>query len=143
MPGGDDAAMRALLLLPLLAACAASCPPGLQKASVAELLFGRAIPGGGPGGDGGTVSEAEWQDFLAGTVTPAFPDGLTVQAAEGQWRGADGTVQREAAQRLLLVLPGEDLATAATRSAALAEAYRSRFRQESVLRIHHSACIAF
>lgn len=129
--------MRALLLLPLLAACAAPCPPGQQEASVAELLFGRAIPGGG------TVSEAEWQGFLADTVTPAFPDGLTVQSAEGQWRGADGTLQREAANRLLLVLPGADLATAAERSATLAEAYRSRFRQESVLRLHHSACIAF
>lgn len=138
MRGGDDAAMRALLLLPLLAACTAPCPPGQQKASVAELLFGRAIPGGG-----GTVSEAEWQGFLADTVTPAFPDGLTVQAAEGQWRGADGTLQREAASRLLLVLPGADLATAAARSGALAEAYRARFRQESVLRLHHSACIAF
>ncbi|MDJ0389646.1 DUF3574 domain-containing protein [Roseomonas sp. E05] len=126
----------ALPLCLLLGACA-GCPAGQTSATVAELFFGRSVPGGG------TVGEAEWDAFLADTVTPAFPDGLTVQDAQGQWRDAAGQVVREPAKRLLLVLPDTPAARAAERVAPLAEAYRTRFRQESVLRLQHAACVAF
>jgi hypothetical protein len=51
---------------------------GAERATV-QLFFGHSIPGGG------TVSESEWQDFLATSVTPRFPDGLTVLDGHGQW----------------------------------------------------------
>ncbi|MXP63969.1 DUF3574 domain-containing protein [Roseomonas sp. M0104] len=128
--------LRVLPICLLLGACA-GCPGGQTPATVAELFFGRSVPGGG------TVGEAEWDAFLADTVTPAFPQGLTVQDAQGQWRGADGEVVREPAKRLLLVLPETSADRADARVAPLAENYRARFRQESVLRLQHAACVAF
>ncbi|MFX5510465.1 DUF3574 domain-containing protein, partial [Acinetobacter baumannii] len=55
-----------------------------------ELFFGRDIAGQG------RVSQAQWSAFLRETVTPRFPDGLTVLPASGQWRDRDtGRVSRE------------------------------------------------
>lgn len=83
-----------------LSACGGGCPAGQSPATVAELLFGRSMPGGG------RVSAAQWDAFLADTITPAFPDGLTVQDALGQWRDStSGQPLREDAKRLLVVLP--------------------------------------
>jgi hypothetical protein len=48
-----------------------------------ELYFGTARSDNQP-----PVSEAEFQGFLDGTITPAFPDGLTVLKGLGQFRGA-------------------------------------------------------
>ena len=54
---------------------------------VAELFFGRDIPGRAP------LNETEWRAFAADTVTPNFPDGFTSFDAEGQWRNpATGAV---------------------------------------------------
>jgi len=50
--------------------------------------------------DGGTVSGAEWQEFLDQVVTPRFPMGLTVVEATGQWRDRSGAVERERAEVL-------------------------------------------
>ena len=47
---------------------------------VAELFFGRGVKGRAP------VSDAEWAEFAAQTVTPNFPGGFTVFDGEGQWR---------------------------------------------------------
>ena len=43
-----------------------------------QLFFGHSIP------DGGTVADSEWQDFLATSVTPRFPDGFTVLDGHGR-----------------------------------------------------------
>ena len=65
-----------------LAGCSATvderCPDGLEAFTEFNLYFGLAK------GDGSLVSEAEWDAFLADTVTPRFPDGLTVYDARGQ-----------------------------------------------------------
>lgn len=122
-----------LAALLLLAGCG-GCPAGLVPAVSAEIFFGAARP------EGGLVTEAEWQDFLARTVSPAFPDGLTVLPAQGQWRDADGQVQHEETRVLRLLLPEP---AAAPRLSAMAEAYRGRFRQESVLLVQQPACLAF
>jgi hypothetical protein len=134
---------RALLLAGLLAGCAAAppqflCSPAETEAGCAvatQLFFGLSRP------DGGVVSEAEWRQFLADTVTPRFPAGFTVLAAEGQWR-ADGsaTIMRESARILLVVhRPGADDAAIA----ALIDAYKARFRQDSVLRLDSKAIARF
>lgn len=125
------------LLLPvlLLTGCTAlppsPCRSGETAAVVETLYFGTATPDG-------RVSAADWQDFLAREVTPRFPQGLTVSAAEGQWRGADGRIVREATQVLTLVTAGSDAAALQ----AIISAYRTRFRQEAVLHVRHAACLA-
>jgi Protein of unknown function (DUF3574) len=71
-------ALAALMLA--LAACASVLPGEGDAMTATRLYFGLSIPGGG------TVSDADWRDFLAHEVTPRFPDGLTVNEARGQWR---------------------------------------------------------
>jgi hypothetical protein len=125
------------LLLAGLGACATaprlSCPDGQRSMTSDSLYFGTAKPQG-------AVSPDEWRAFLQAEVTPRFPDGLTVIAANGQWRGADGTIAREPSYVLNLVhAPG----TASDRAIAeIIASYRQRFRQEAVLRVSVPACVA-
>ncbi|MGG5820179.1 DUF3574 domain-containing protein [Falsiroseomonas sp. HW251] len=133
---------RALLVLPLLAGCAATgaemaCPAGTQAATVAEAFLGRAVR------DRADVSDAEWDAFLREVVTPAFPDGATAHDTLGQWRGADGTVLRERSKLLVLVLPGADAAAAQARLRPVEDAWKRRFNQESVLTSYRTACVGF
>lgn len=93
--------------------------------------------------DRAPVTEAEWARFMADTVTPAFPDGLTVLDGAGQWRNAAGQISREDSKVLLLVLPGQDLAAASARLAPVTAAWKARFAQESVLTVFRAGCAAF
>ncbi|MBR0675193.1 DUF3574 domain-containing protein [Roseomonas alkaliterrae] len=135
--------MRALVaaaLLPLLGACAGGappCPPGTTAATVAEAYFGRHALGRAE------VSEAEWRDFLADTLTPAFPDGLTALDGLGQWRDREGRILREASKVVVIVLPGADAPAARARMRPVEEAWKRRFRQDSVLTVYRSACVGF
>jgi hypothetical protein len=133
---------RAALLLPaLLAACAApprtACPEGTAQATVAEAYFGRSRR------DAPAISEAEWRDFLAGTVTPAFPDGLTAIDGAGQWRRPDGSILAEATKVLVVVLPGADAAAARARLRPVEQAWKARFGHQSVLTVYRGACVGF
>ena len=138
----------ATLLVPLvlLAGCAmpgealppnACLLPAQKPMLVAELFFGRNIPGRAP------VSEAEWADFVAQVVTPNFPDGYTVfNGAAGQ-SGAPqtGLIAREAPKIVLAAAyPRPDLKD---RIAAVIEAYRARFPQKSVGLLTRWECGAF
>ena len=125
----------AIALASLLAACAApgawQCARTEQVAVQDTLYFGTATPDG-------VVSEAEWSAFLESTVTPRLPQGLTVSAASGQWRGRDGSIVREATHVLHLVHPGDPHSDAAV--AAIVGQYKTQFRQEAVLRVRTRAC---
>ncbi|HZF74317.1 MAG TPA: DUF3574 domain-containing protein [Acetobacteraceae bacterium] len=133
----------ALALLLLAAACAApagppaACPAGMGPATVAEAYLGQGVRGRGE------VTEAEWSAFLAEIVTPAFPDGLTVLDARGQWRGQDGQVARERSKVLLLVMPGADMPAVRARLAPVEAAWKARFNQESVLTVLRPGCAGF
>ncbi len=129
----------ALPLLALLAACATppACPPGTQGATVAEAYFGRSVAGRAE------VSEEEWRAFLADTVTPAFPDGLTALDGAGQWRDPTGRTLLERSKVRVLVLPGSDAAAARARLRPVEEAWKTRFRQQSVLTVLRGACVSF
>jgi hypothetical protein len=132
------AALGALLLL--MAGCAAappSCPAGASTATIAEAYFGRNVKTRAP------VTDAEWARFMADTVTPAFPDGLTVLDGAGQWRNAAGQISREDSKVLLLVLPGQDQATASARLAPVTAVWKARFAQDSVLTVFRQGCAAF
>jgi len=99
-----------------------------------ELVFGAARPHGDP------LSEDEWESFLDTVVTPRFPDGFTVLNGLGQWRGQDGLTKEQS--RILVIWhersPNRDADIEAVRSA-----YKSRFEQESVLRVDSVSCVSF
>ena len=112
------------------------CRGGQRPTQVAELMFGRNI------GNRIGVSEARWSQFVDREITPRFPNGLTVFNAAGQWRDrASNRIVREPSKIVQIVLPGEvdDIA----RLNEIAEAYKLRFKQQSVGMIVRPACVSF
>jgi hypothetical protein len=91
--------------------------------------------------DGGMVSENEWRGFLDSTITPRFPDGLTVLDVRGQWRGADGRIITEPSKVVILIHPANTLRDGAIEE--IRELYRKRFMQESVMRISRYVWVKF
>ena len=134
--------MKAVIFAFALAAIAASdasarttCSPGLHPVVSAELFFGADIPGGG------SVSEADWTNFLDREVTPRFPEGLTTWEADGRWRAPDGRATHERSRVMLLVFTPSPHARA--RLDALMDAYRTQFHQISVGLVEHRDCARF
>lgn len=111
------------------------CRPGLEPKTTADLFFGRNI-GPTPG-----VSDADWAKFVDEEITPRFPNGLSISDVAGQWKGEDGTIVREPSKAVMIVLSGEDGEYA--RLDAIRDAYRQRFRQESVMLVQRQACVGF
>lgn len=99
------------------------------------LYFGMSRPAGKD------ITAQEWQQFVDRDVTPRFKDGLTVFDARGQWLGNDGTVAREQSKALMLI-HGKD-AQSETNIEALRGIYKSRFAQESVMRVDQPVCVQF
>jgi hypothetical protein len=95
----------------------------------------------GATGPAGQVSEQAWQSFLADTVTPRFPEGLSVWSASGQWRSSAGEINREDSRILNIVHPGGPSQERSLQE--IVSAYKSRFRQESVLRVESPVCAGF
>lgn len=112
-----------------------TCGTGFDAFDRDTLYFGRAIPAGGQ------VSEAQWAGFVDTTVTPAFPQGLTVLDAAGQWRGRAGEVVREPSRLVVLLHPPNPKDDAAI--AGIIDTYRKRFGQEAVLQERQSVCVRF
>ena len=112
------------------------CDSAMKAQQVAQLLFGRNVA------DQVRVTEAEWSDFVAREVTPRFPDGFTVLDATGQWRDSRrGTIVHEGSKLIEIVLPGRG--DDKGKIDAIADAYKSRFEQQSVGLIIGPACIRF
>ena len=103
---------------------------------VAELFFARGIKGREP------LTDAEWAEFAARTVTPNFPEGFTVFDGEGQWRDTrTDHIARDRTKVLLIAAKPElDLAR---RLAAVIEAYKTQFHQQSVGVLTRDSCAAF
>ena len=110
---------------------ALSCT-GTQKSwVVADLLFGR-----------NHVSEAGWSRFVATEVTPRFPDGFTVLDGSGQWRAPGSSrISRERSKVIMIAMPpGADNEA---KLQAVIDAYKTRFKQQSVGLIVRPACVSF
>lgn len=122
-------------MLPSASTAGRTCDAGFDAFERDTLFFGRAIPAGGQ------VSDAQWAGFLDSTVTPAFPQGLTVLDAVGQWRGASGGVVREPSKLVVLLHPRSAKDDAAI--AGIIDTYRKKFGQEAVLQERQSVCVRF
>ena len=112
------------------------CLGGQRPTQVAELMFGRNI-GGRIG-----VSEGDFGRFVDREIISRFPNGLTVFNAAGEWRDqASNKIVREPSKVVQIVLPGQvdDIA----RLNEIVEAYKSRFKQQSVGMIVRPACVSF
>ena len=111
------------------------CPAGTDRFSEFRLFFGRSQ------GGAEVVTEDAWRAFLAGQITPRFPDGLTVLDAAGQWRDASGTIVREGAK--LVVILADPGGSGMRLTDEIMEAFKRAFGQESVLRTVSPTCASF
>ena len=116
---------------------ASACPEGWDQVTEYRLYFGRSDATGSPD----AVSDEAWAQFLSDTITPRFPDGLTVTDGAGQWRGESGEIFREQSKVLTLLVWPDD--TALERLNEIAAEYESRFNQESVLLTSAKSCASF
>ena len=116
-------------------AAAPACPEGADPFVEYQMFMGRG------GQEGEVVDDAAWETFLEDTVTPRFPDGLTVVDAQGQWRGSEGTVQKERSKLLIVLAPprGDGMQLVDE----ISFEYERRFNQESVLQVVDDACVSF
>lgn len=128
----------ALLLLVAMAGCGttvpATCRPGEHPVVTDTLYFGTHKPGG-------VVTAEEWATFVNETVTPAFPAGLTTWSASGQWRMADGTIEREPSH--ILQLTHDETTSDDQAIESIMRRYKTDFQQEAVLRLRARSCAAF
>jgi hypothetical protein len=135
---GGKAALAALMVA-VLGGCASrpDCAAwGADPAVTVQLLFGRSFKGGGE------VDSAAWRDFLATSVTPRFPDGLTVLEGSGQWRErATGRIGAEPSTIIEIVT--DDTPATVAKLSAIRQKYKVRFHQESVGLVENRACAAF
>jgi hypothetical protein len=95
----------------------------------AELFFGRNA------GGALRVSDAEWRDFAAETLSARFP-GFTVLDATGFWQ------REEEPAKFVLVITENSPATRMA-LAKISEEYKRRFSQGSVLIATAPTCAAF
>ena len=135
----------ALLAIAVLSGCASdsdsqpadsACGDGFEELAEHSLFFGRSDSTGAE-----VVSEEAWNEFLADTVTPRFPDGLTVMDGRGQWQLESGAIQMEGTKILyILTGPGDG---GQQLLGEVSEEYKSRFGQESVLLTSSTTCVSF
>lgn len=130
--------LAALLLVVSLMGCAAMnrtlCKDD-ERLAVQELLyFGTETPSG-------HVTPESWAQFLSEVVTPRFPNGFSTWQASGQWQSVSGEVIREPSYVLSLVHPDDTASSKAVQEAIAS--YKTRFRQEAVLRVKAYTCMSF
>ncbi len=97
-----------------------SCAPKILE----RIYFGADSPDG-------PVSDQAWNEFLNTTITPRFPEGLTVFEANGQWFGLNNQIVKEKSRIVEIVHP--DKLGLKDAVAEIATAYKKLFQQEAVL----------
>ena len=101
-----------------------------------ELFFGRSIPGRAE------LTDQEWANFTQQVVTPRLPDGFTAFDAEGQWMNpATHRIIAERTKVIVVAVP--DTPATISAIAAIKDAYRRQFHQQSVGTTVHPICGAF
>ena len=132
-----------LLVAAILAGCAAAPLPApgaevqdsaCSRQVVERAYFGLQTPRG-------EVTAKEWRDFLAVTVTPKFPHGLTVIEGRGQWLGDNGKIVQEPSRVLEVLHDATPEESEKLREVALE--YRKRFDQDAVMILRSPAEACF
>ena len=101
--------------------------------SQAQLFFGDEVAGGG------MVTPAQWQEFVDTEITPRYPGGFTIVTTNGQWRQTGGGIVRESGHELVTVQSFSSI----QKLNEIRDAYKRRFRQESVLLAISPVCAGF
>ena len=114
---------------------AGECANPARLMARVQLFFGTTLADGQP------LDEAQWAKFVDEEVTPRFPEGLTELAGRGQWRRPDGIVSHEPS-RVLLIWYSPATAKDADIE-AIRSAYKTRFKQLSVMRVDGVDCVSF
>ena len=121
---------------PVAAADGVTCIAGGQETLVVDLMFGRNI------GNRVGVSERAFRAFVDREVTSRFPDGFTLLDTIGQYRQPGSrTIVKEPGKQLTIALGDEQRDIPRVRE--VVEAYKARFRQQSVAVIAQRSCVAF
>ena len=123
----------------ILAACQSApefrCPDGLQEVVRYELFFGLDHA------DGRSVSAEEWDAFVADTITPRFPQGLSMFDVRGQWQRPDGVIERENTRMVMLDNPPPAEAGMVLVD-EISREYQRRFGQDPVFRsVRQNECV--
>jgi hypothetical protein len=127
----------ALLAVLSFDASAKSCALKGQKAALtAQLFFGRDIKGRSP------LTDQEWEDFEADTISKQLPEGFTVFDGQGEWLNPQTkAIVHEKTKILLVTAPSSPALQ--KKLSAIIEAYKGRFNQQSVLLITTPGCAKF
>jgi hypothetical protein len=95
-----------------------------------ELFFGSDRPASPD------VTEEEFRAFIDKYVTPEFPEGLTLLIGKGQFCcGAGGAIIQETSFVLILLYRLETAKESSEKIEKIREAYKTDFKQQSVLRV--------
>ena len=115
------------------AGAAWECPKGLEPVTEFRMFFGLSDK------DGKIVTEDQWKQFLADTITPRFPAGLTVFDGQGQWLPPTGELQREPV-KVVLGAVSSDASQSMKLVDEISAEYAKRFNQDAVFRTAAAAC---
>jgi hypothetical protein len=103
-----------------------------------ELYFGTDRPGPDD------VTDAQFDQFVNATVTPRFPDGLTVLAGNGQWKDSDtGQIVRERSKVIIIVYPVKGSRDSSRKLEEIRDKYEKQFEQQSVMRTDSTERVSF
>jgi Protein of unknown function (DUF3574) len=89
----------------------------------------------------GAPPQEDWERFLLESVTPKFPDGLSVFDVSGQWRAKDGVVHKVPTKVLMILHPPDE--ESGERIEGIRREFLRRWRHESVLRVDAPASVSF
>jgi hypothetical protein len=99
-----------------------------------ELYFGRATPTD-------EVSDDQWTQFVDEVITPAFPDGLSIDDLAGQWKNPDGKIVHERSKCVMIFHP--DSAESNDKIDLIRKKYVEQFKQDSVMKVESPARVKF
>jgi hypothetical protein len=102
-----------------------------------ELFFGTDKPGP-------DVTNWQFQQFVDKTVTPRFPDGLTVLDGNGQWKDSDsGKVIKERSKVIVILYSLDEETADSKKIEEIRDKYKKQYQQESVLRTDTTEQVSF
>jgi hypothetical protein len=102
--------------------------------SPAELFARTELFFGSLRSDKPPVSEQDFLGFLDDTITPLFPNGLTLLTGLGQFLNSQGVIQQEQSWLLILLYPLGERQENNSKIEVIRAEYKKAFEQESVLR---------